>query len=213
MSFLDSVVAGGFSAYGQQRANRANLQIARENRAWQEKMSNTAYQRAAKDLEAAGLNRILALGSPSSTPAGNVATMQNEYGPAVSSAIEARTVKQQLNNMRATEKLTQAQTQSAKETARLNFANTKLREAAIPAAEWIGDMVSSARSQASQRLPSMGETLNYLQGHATDLMEQVSNSARRVKSGKRGRRTNIDRQGPTKSIFKSGLQSGKRNRR
>ena len=42
---------------------------------WQEYMSNTAYQRAAADLEKAGLNRVLALGSPASTPGGASATM------------------------------------------------------------------------------------------------------------------------------------------
>lgn len=71
-------LAGGLiSSRGQRSANRMNYQIAKENREWQEMMSNTAYQRAAKDLEAAGLNRILALGNSASTPSGNTATMQN----------------------------------------------------------------------------------------------------------------------------------------
>ena len=45
------------------------------NRAFQLNMSNTAYQRAAADLDKAGLNRILALGSPSSTPGGSTASI------------------------------------------------------------------------------------------------------------------------------------------
>jgi len=76
-----NIIGGLFGKSGQASANAANLQIARENREWQERMSNTANQRAARDLEAAGLNRILAMGKPASTPAGNIATMQNENAP------------------------------------------------------------------------------------------------------------------------------------
>lgn len=50
-----------------------NSREAAKNREWQEKMSNTSYQRAVKDLKKAGLNPILrATGglSGSSTPSG-----------------------------------------------------------------------------------------------------------------------------------------------
>ena len=43
---------------------------------FQEHMANTQYQRAAKDLEAAGLNRIIALGSPADSPGGAGYSMQ-----------------------------------------------------------------------------------------------------------------------------------------
>ncbi len=71
------IIGGLFSDRGQEKANKMNLQIARENRAFQERMSSTAYQRSTADLKKAGLNRILALGSPSSSPGGSLATMQN----------------------------------------------------------------------------------------------------------------------------------------
>lgn len=83
MSWLAAATfgAGLLGSRGQRSANRANLQIAREQMAFQERMSNTAYQRAATDLEAAGLNRILALGSPASSPGGQSAVMQNAMAP------------------------------------------------------------------------------------------------------------------------------------
>lgn len=53
--------------------NRAS---AKSQMRFQEHMANTQYQRAAKDLEAAGLNRIIALGSPADSPGGAGYSMQ-----------------------------------------------------------------------------------------------------------------------------------------
>ena len=75
---LSGVIGAGSSAYGQSEANEANERIAQENRDFQERMSNTSYQRAMSDMQRAGLNPMLAFRQGgSSTPSGAVAQMGN----------------------------------------------------------------------------------------------------------------------------------------
>lgn len=84
-----------------------NAHEASKNRDFQEDMANTAYQRAAKDLEAAGLNRVLALGSPAATPSGAVASVQ---APKLgSTGIAAASAKQQIEQSRSLVSLQRAQ--------------------------------------------------------------------------------------------------------
>ena len=75
----------------------------RRNRRFQEEMSNTAYQRAAKDLEKAGLNRILALGKPASTPPGAMARIPDYASIATNAVNSAIAVGQGVASIRKTE--------------------------------------------------------------------------------------------------------------
>jgi len=146
---------------------------------FQERMSNTAYSRAAKDLEKAGLNRILALGSPASTPAGSAAPVPNmiqDVANVATTASGLATAKSQRTLMGQQGQQAIASANAARAKANLDTENARIRKTfadAIKTPEEFFNAMDKMKSDATTTLNSGFSSAKQLDKQLQQFMQQL----------------------------------------
>lgn len=127
-----SLAQGLLGFFGQKEANAANIKIARENRDFQERMSNTAWQRQRSDMELAGINPILAYKTGgASSPGGSMARVESALGAGVQGYQGGKTASAKARDARSKSRdASSKETATALQTKRLHQELDTMRQAA-----------------------------------------------------------------------------------
>lgn len=166
-SFAGSALGALSGFLGGQSANKASQESAREQMAFQEEMSNTSYQRAVADLNAAGLSPMLAYSKGgATTPTGAAYKAENVGAAAAEGAVKGSQpslTKAQIDVAKSQEQLNIQSAKQVAEQARKTALEVEqmptqlLYDLAVKGSQINTNNANAAQTSALEKLTSLGK--------------------------------------------------------
>ena len=178
------LVGGVLGLVGQNQTNQKNWDIAQANNEWSAQQYATRYQTTVKDLQAAGLNPMLAYGQgPGTAPtASAVAPMQNSLGSAVEGYNKTRATSAAAALQ--TEQLKQVDSQTQLNTAQAAKAHEEAKVASEQAQNLVVDRQKRTEEipQVKQSTATLADQAKAYQGQATASAASAAQSYKQVET-------------------------------
>lgn len=171
-----SAVAGGLLGNkGQKDSNAASAASIQKQMDFQERMSNTSYQRGMADMKKAGLNPMLAMHQGgASVPNGSSMEFKSEMAPLANSAKNLAANVAQIENVKANTAKAEAESDLASAQAAETMARTPTHEANI-------NLTNAQISKINNEIPKILSEIDVNHQTFQKIMAEVNNV---VKTGK-----------------------------
>lgn len=181
---IGSIIGGAWGSHSAKHESE-------RNRDFQERMSNTQWQRTVADMRAAGINPALAFSKgPNSSPSGSVSSNvgRDVVTPAISSALQIAQLKNDTDLKNAQQALLASQTANSAKDVEVKDADIALKLAALPKAEAYGNFFKTKagkrvlEGQEHSKLNSLGTGYSALTTTGDLISPYISSSAKQFQN-------------------------------